>query len=42
MKAGLNKGNVLIVITSDDHAIIIEKEKSLPTWDHERSKRNQQ
>jgi hypothetical protein len=31
MKAGLNKANVLRVITSDNHVIDIEKEKSLPT-----------
>jgi hypothetical protein len=31
---GLNKGNILSVITSDDHVIHIKKEKSPTTWWH--------
>jgi hypothetical protein len=31
MKTNLNKGNILRVITGDDHVIDIEEEKSLPT-----------
>jgi hypothetical protein len=31
MKTGLNKGNILRVITSDDHVINIEEKKSAST-----------